>query len=106
MAALKMSSRFADIASHNKDPSIWGWGLWYADKSGVSGGWGKRPAHRQFGPATILNLYKTAHSESTVDKWDNSPSSNAIKLQMRKRRAHRRCQYSDLSFHHLVPPIT
>ena len=27
MAALKMSSRFAAIASHNKDPSIWGWGL-------------------------------------------------------------------------------
>jgi hypothetical protein len=27
-----------------------------------------------FGPATILNLYRIAHSESTVDKWDNSPS--------------------------------
>jgi hypothetical protein len=79
MAALKMSSRFAAIASHNKDPSIWGWGLWYADKSGAwwgVGGWGKRPAHRHFGPATILNLYKIAHSESTVDKWDNSPSSD------------------------------
>jgi hypothetical protein len=24
--------------------------------------------------ATILNLYRIAHSESTVDKWDNSPS--------------------------------
>ena len=30
--------------------------------------------HRHFGPATILNLYKIAHSESTVDKWDDSPS--------------------------------
>jgi hypothetical protein len=40
------------LPSHNKGPSIWGWGLWYADKPGawwVSGGWGKRPAHRQFG---------------------------------------------------------
>jgi hypothetical protein len=46
MAALKMSSRFAAIASHNKDPSIWGWGLWYADKSGAwwgVGGMGKAP---------------------------------------------------------------
>jgi hypothetical protein len=39
-------SASVSIASHNKDPSIWGWGLWYADKSGACwgvGGWGKRP---------------------------------------------------------------
>jgi hypothetical protein len=40
----------------------------------VSGDWGKRPTYDYFGPATILDLYKIAHSESTVDKWDNSPS--------------------------------
>ena len=46
----------------------------YANKSGARGvgGWGKRPTCRYFGPATILNLYRIAHSESTVDKWDNS----------------------------------
>ena len=27
-----------------------------------------------FAPATILNLYRIAHSESAVDKWANSPS--------------------------------
>jgi hypothetical protein len=61
-----------------KTPAIWGWGLWYADKSGAwwgVGGWGKAPDSRAyFGPATILNLYRIAHSESTVDKWGNSPS--------------------------------
>jgi hypothetical protein len=44
----------------------------YANKSGARGvgGWGKRPTRGYFGPATILNLYRIAHSESTVDKWD------------------------------------
>jgi hypothetical protein len=37
----------------------------------VSGDGGKRPTCGYFGPATILNLYRIAHS---VDKWDNSPS--------------------------------
>jgi hypothetical protein len=32
------------------------------------GGWGKRPTSGYFGPATILNLYRIAHSESTVDR--------------------------------------
>jgi hypothetical protein len=48
----------------------------YANKSGargVGGMGGKRPTCAYFGPATILNLYRIAHSESTVDKWDNSP---------------------------------
>jgi hypothetical protein len=31
------------------------------------------PTCAYFGPATILNLYRIAHSGSTVDKWDNSP---------------------------------
>jgi hypothetical protein len=31
---------------------------------------GKRPTRGYFGPATILNLYRIAHSESTVDKWE------------------------------------
>jgi hypothetical protein len=31
-------------------------------------------SHAYFGPATILNLYRITHSESTVVKWDNSPS--------------------------------
>jgi len=36
---------------------------------------GKAPDSRAyFGPATILNLYRIAHSESAADKWDNSPS--------------------------------
>ena len=51
--------------------------LLYANKSGargVGGDGAKRPTHGDFGPATILNLYRIAHSESTVDKWDNSPS--------------------------------
>jgi hypothetical protein len=50
----------------------------YATKTnralGVSGDGGKRPTGGYFGPATILNLYRIAHSESTVDKWNNSPS--------------------------------
>jgi hypothetical protein len=97
----------APIASHNKDPSIWGWGLWHADKSGAwwgVGGWGKRPAHRYFGPATILNLYKIAHSESTVDKWDNSPSSSerphagcgalSVRLRCASGRRRNRCSWA------------
>jgi hypothetical protein len=32
----------------------------------VSGDGGKRPTRGDFGPATILNLYRIAHS---VDKW-------------------------------------
>jgi hypothetical protein len=31
---------------------------------------GKRPTCGYFGPARILNLYRIAHRESTVDKWD------------------------------------
>jgi hypothetical protein len=33
-----------------------------------------RPDMCYFGPTTILSLYRIAHSESTVDKWDSSPS--------------------------------
>jgi hypothetical protein len=54
-----------------------GWDLFVRKQNralGVSGGWGKRPTCDYFGPATILNLYRIAHFESTVDKWDNSPS--------------------------------
>jgi hypothetical protein len=36
-------------------------------------------SHAYFGPATILNLYRIAHSESTVDKWDNSPSAQTVR---------------------------
>ena len=36
-------------------------------------------SHAYFGPATILNLYRIAHSESTVDKWDNSPSGQTVR---------------------------
>ena len=35
-------------------------------------------SHAYFGPATILNLYRIAHSESTVDKWDNSTSGQTV----------------------------
>jgi hypothetical protein len=31
-----------------------------------SEGWGKRPTCGYFGPATILNLYRIAHPESTI----------------------------------------
>jgi hypothetical protein len=43
---------------------------------------GPRPTRGYFGPATILNLYRIAHSESTVDKWDNSPSPNCERAVM------------------------
>ena len=49
----------------------------YANKSGARGVGGMGESVRlvvTLDPATILNLYRIAHSESTVDKWDNSPS--------------------------------
>ena len=45
----------------------------YANKSGARGvgGWGSARLVVTLDRATILNLYRIAHS---VDKWDNSPS--------------------------------
>src|SRR5690348_13958785 len=53
---------------------------------GGSGDGGKRPTCFYFGPATILNLYRIAHSESTVDKWDNSPKDFAAAMSWPRRR--------------------
>jgi hypothetical protein len=46
-------------------------------------GMGKAPRQiGHFGPVIILSLYKIAHSELTVDKWDNAsirvPRRNAM----------------------------
>jgi hypothetical protein len=50
----------------------------YANKSGARGVGGRGSARLvvTLDRATILNLYRIAHSESTVDKWDNSPRPN------------------------------
>jgi hypothetical protein len=70
------------LPPHNKGPSIWGWGLWYADKPGAwwgVGGWGESAQHTvTLGQATVLSLYKIAHSELTVDKCDNSMQAKAL----------------------------
>ena len=38
---------------------------------GLGGSGVKRPAPDDFEPRTFLNLYKIAHSELMVDKWNN-----------------------------------
>jgi hypothetical protein len=54
-----------------KDPSWWGpsWGLIPHGRGGL--GDGERPAFVEFEPGNFPRLYQTAHSESTVDKWNN-----------------------------------
>jgi hypothetical protein len=53
-----------------KDPSWWGpsWGLIPHGRGGL--GDGERPAFVEFEPGNFLRLYQTAHSASTVDKWE------------------------------------
>jgi len=59
-----------------KTPAFGAEVFFYTNKSSAMGvGDGESARHgRYLRPATILNLYRIAHSESAADKWDNSPS--------------------------------
>ena len=74
----ELDAMLCQIESRIKKTPVFEAGVFlYANKSGaggVGGMGGKRPICGYLGPATILNLYRIAHSKSTVDKWDNSPS--------------------------------
>jgi hypothetical protein len=59
-----------------KTPAVWdGWGLNTRNKPGRLG-WGLKNASgiHNFDPSAVLNLYKIAHWETAVDKWNNSAS--------------------------------
>jgi hypothetical protein len=59
---------------YGKDPSRWGprWGLVRTYTARALGGGGlEAPAFVDFEPGIFPKLYQTAHSESTVDKWNN-----------------------------------
>jgi hypothetical protein len=46
----------------------------HAHRTGAGAlGAGTRPAFVEFEPGKVLRLYQTAHSESTVDKWELCP---------------------------------
>ena len=68
------------LTNKNKDPSwvLPRWGLVHTHTGRAPGGFGslRRPAFVDFEPGRFRNLYQIAHSESTVEKWDNFHTSD------------------------------
>jgi hypothetical protein len=67
----------------------------------------KRPAIHNFEPRTFLNLYKIAHSESSVDKWNNfriqaSPHSKEPTTEESVRASQEHCKFTSRILEGLV----